>query len=118
MSDEKAGVAESTAAKPTKRARVAKRGATGAPKKEKATKKASAPKEPKPRKDAADTKTAKVLAMLKRKNGATMQQLMAETEWQPHSVRGFLAGTVRKKLGLTVTSTKQEGGQRVYMVES
>ena len=39
------------------------------------------------------------------------------TDWLPHTVRGFLAGTVRKKLGFTVTSTKADGGKRTYLIE-
>jgi hypothetical protein len=53
--------------------------------------------------------------MLRRKKGATVQQIMAETGWQPHSVRGFLSGTVRKKLGLQLTSEPSEAG-RVYRI--
>ena len=116
MSKEQSVAAEG-AAKPTRKPRAAKQGATAAPKKEKAPKQAKTPKEPQPRKERTNTKAAQVLALLKRKNGATMQQIMAATEWQPHTVRGFLAGTLRKKLGLVVTSTKQEGASRVYTVE-
>lgn len=43
---------------------------------------------------------------------------MKATGWQPHSVRGFLSGTVGKKLGLTVTSTKGEDGERSYSVKA
>ena len=43
---------------------------------------------------------------------------MKATGWQPHSVRGFLSGTVGKKMGLTVTSTKGEDGERTYSVKS
>jgi hypothetical protein len=43
---------------------------------------------------------------------------MKATGWQPHSVRGFLSGTVGKKLGLTVKSTKGENGERTYSVEA
>jgi len=117
MSKEQTAATESMPAKGNKKARVAKPGATGAPAKDKASKKAKAAKEPKQRKQAAETKSAQVLAMLQRKGGATVQEIMAATEWQPHTVRGFLAGTVRKKLGLTVTSTKDEGGKRTYVVE-
>ena len=42
---------------------------------------------------------------------------MKATGWLPHSVRGFLSGTVRKKLGLTVTSTKGEDGERTYSIQ-
>lgn len=63
---------------------------------------------------AAPTKTQVCLDMLRRKTGATASELMAATGWQAHSVRGFLSGTVRKKLGLTLASTKDEGGERRY----
>jgi hypothetical protein len=63
-----------------------------------------------------DTKTAKVLAMLRQTEGATLQQLMSVTGWQAHSVRGFVSGTLGKKLRLTVVSVKGEDGQRRYSV--
>jgi hypothetical protein len=43
---------------------------------------------------------------------------MKATGWQPHSVRGFLSGTIRKKMGLTVVSTKGDDGERNYSVET
>jgi hypothetical protein len=66
----------------------------------------------------AGSKTAKVLDLLKRRGGATMKELMKATGWQPHSVRGFVSGTVGKKIGLTVESTQAEDGQRRYSVKS
>jgi Protein of unknown function (DUF3489) len=63
-----------------------------------------------------DSKTAKVLAMLRRTEGATLQQIMSVTGWQAHSVRGFVSGTLGKKLHLTVVSAKGEDGQRRYSV--
>lgn len=65
----------------------------------------------------AGSKTAKILDLLKRPGGATVTELMKATGWQPHSVRGFLSGTIGKKMGLTVTSAKGEDGARTYSVK-
>ncbi len=62
------------------------------------------------------TKQALLVGMLQRPNGATIEQMTAKTGWQPHSVRGFLAGTVKKKLGLTVESAVTEDRGRVYRI--
>jgi hypothetical protein len=62
------------------------------------------------------SKTAKILDLLKRPGGTTSKELMEATGWLPHSVRGFLSGTVSKKMGLTVTSAKTEDGERTYSV--
>ena len=61
------------------------------------------------------TKHAQVLAMLQDRAGTTIAAIMAATSWQQHSVRGFLAGIVRKKLGLNLVSESREGG-RVYRI--
>jgi hypothetical protein len=63
------------------------------------------------------SKTEKVLDLLKRPGGATTKELIKATGWQPHSVRGFLSGTVGKKMGLKVDSTKTESGERIYSVK-
>ena len=62
-----------------------------------------------------DTKHAKILAMLRTPAGATVAAIMTATEWQQHSVRGFLAGVVRKKLGLNLVSESTDKG-RVYRI--
>ena len=64
------------------------------------------------------TKTAKILALLRRPGGASLEQLRKATGWQAHSVRGFLSGTLKKKMGLRVASSKVEGGQRTYRIIS
>lgn len=60
--------------------------------------------------------TEKILALLKRANGASLKELMKATGWQAHSVRGFLSSVVGKKMGLTVQSVKGKDGGRVYSV--
>jgi hypothetical protein len=62
------------------------------------------------------SKTAKVLDLLKRSGGASLQELMNATGWQAHSVRGFLSGAVGKKRGMTVTTTKSADDERRYSV--
>jgi hypothetical protein len=64
------------------------------------------------------TKTAKILALLGRADGASLQELRKATGWQAHSVRGFLSGALKKKMGLRVDSTKRDSGERVYRLTS
>ena len=63
------------------------------------------------------SKAAKVLAPLRRPDGATLKELTKATGWQPHSVRGFLSGAVGKKMGLKLESTKAEGSERSYSIK-
>ena len=63
-----------------------------------------------------NSKQAQVIAMLRRPEGATIAQICEATGWQPHTVRGTLAGTFKKKLSLEITSTKETGAERVYKV--
>ena len=62
-----------------------------------------------------DTKHARILAMLWSPAGTTIAAIMTVTDWQPHSVRGFLAGVVRRKLGLNLVS-EQTGEGRIYRI--
>ena len=62
------------------------------------------------------TKQAQLVAMLRRDEGATIAEVVAVTGWQPHTVRGALAGALKKRLGLTVASEKVEGRGRVYRI--
>jgi hypothetical protein len=62
------------------------------------------------------TKQATLIAMLRAEGGATIAEIVAATEWQPHTVRGAMAGALKKKLGLVVTSEKIEGRGRVYRI--
>jgi hypothetical protein len=122
---EETGTAQTTAENPkaSKKARVARQRAHVAPNKSKSAKKAKASKKaPKSAKSASvardGSKAAKVLDLLKGPDGATLAELMKATGWQAHSVRGFLSGTVGKKMGLTVASAKPEGDERRYSVKA
>jgi hypothetical protein len=70
----------------------------------------------KPRARRADSKQARLIEMLKRPKGATIEEIAKAFDWQPHTVRGAIAGALKKKLGLEVTSTKVEGRGRVYAI--
>ncbi len=96
-----------SALKPAKAAR------TAAPKATKATTGADGAPAPKQREG---TRKAPVLALLEREGGATLEEIMAETQWQKHSVRGFIS-TLASKHGHVITSTRREGDQaRVYAI--
>jgi len=87
---------------------------------ESSKKAARAKKAPKPAPAAKETragsKSAIILELLKRPDGATLQELMTATSWLPHSIRGYVS-TMQKKTGLTVLSTKTEDGGRRYSVK-
>src|SRR3979490_2344875 len=63
-----------------------------------------------------DTKRARIIGMLRWPTGATIAAIMTVTDWQQHSVRGFLAGVIRKKLGLNLVSDQTDRG-RVYRIK-
>ena len=63
-----------------------------------------------------NSKQSTCLTLLARPNGATIEDLQSATGWQSHSIRGFLAGAVKKKLGLTLVSSKADGNVRRYRV--
>jgi hypothetical protein len=63
------------------------------------------------------SKTAQVIALLKRDNGATLPEIMQKMGWLKHTVRGFMAGAM-KKAGFTVESFKPEGGERTYRIKA
>jgi len=64
----------------------------------------------------AGTTQAALIAMLRAPDGATIEEITAATGWQSHTVRGAIAGALKKKLGLDVTSEKVEGRGRVYRI--
>lgn len=78
----------------------------------KATRQSKAVAKPTPARDG--SKKAEVLAMLGRKGGCTLAEIMKATDWQAHTVRGFISGTLGKKMGLTVASVKNDDGERAY----
>ena len=63
-----------------------------------------------------ETKTELILRLLRRKAGASLPELQERTGWQAHSVRGFLSGTVKRKLGLTVETVPDAKGARRYRI--
>jgi hypothetical protein len=69
-----------------------------------------------PRKAHSETKQSRAIAMLRSDAGATIPGLMKATDWQPHSVRGFLAGVIRKRLGLKLESRKANGCRTYWIV--
>lgn len=62
------------------------------------------------------SKLSQLEAMLRRPEGATLGQLSKALDWQPHSVRGAMSGNLKKKQGLKLTATKEEGADRVYRI--
>ncbi len=97
------------AAKATTPAKAAK--AATATKAVKATAPAKAASTPR-----TESKKATVLALMRRTEGVTLAEIAKVTEWQAHSIRGFISGSLGKKMGLAVESTKNEAGERVYKI--
>lgn len=62
------------------------------------------------------TKRDQILTLLRRRDGATIPEIMEVSGWQQHSVRGFLAGTVKKKMSLALVSSKADGDVRRYRI--
>jgi hypothetical protein len=96
----------------TTKARAAKRRAPVAPSKRKPARMAAGAKKAAVARHG--SKTAKILELLKRSGGVTLKELTKVTGWQAHSVRGFLSGTIGKKMGTPVVSTKRADGVRSY----
>ena len=92
-------------------------GATDAPTEEPAPDTASEPDAaPKARTPREGTKQAKLIAMLRASDGATIEEIMVALDWAAHTIRGAMAGALKKKLGLTITSDMIEGRGRAYMI--
>ena len=99
---------KSTRRKTDSSAHSAKRVST--PRKSKSSKSASGPS-PSPTRE--NSKLANMIALLSRKDGATLEQMMKATDWQAHSVRGVMSGALKKKRGLNISSVK-DGSTRIY----
>jgi hypothetical protein len=94
-------------AKKTAKTPAPKKGAKPANKAGKPEREAAAPR--------AESKGAKILEMIRRAKGATLAEIMKATDWQAHSVRGFIS-TAGKKHGIDIESSKNEAGDRVYSI--
>ena len=69
---------------------------------------------PQPARRRSGPKQEALIAMLRAEGGATIGEIVAALEWQPHTARGAMSGALKKKLGLTITTEKVEGRGRVY----
>jgi hypothetical protein len=83
-----------------------------------AAKTLDAPTNPKTPRTRENSKQAQMIELLKRPDGATLNQLIEATGWQAHTVRGAMVGALKKKLGLTITSDKATGQERTYRISS
>ena len=91
------------AAKPAQDAKAGKKPAKAARTKE-------------PRTPRANSKQSEVIDLMRRKDGATLAEIIKRTGWQAHTVRGFVSGTLGKKLGLKVESSRSDEGERTYRI--
>jgi len=90
--------------------------AKGAPKKAKTTKQAKPTDGARPPREF--SKKSIVLELIRRNDGASLREIQSATDWQAHSVRGFISGTLNKKMGLAVESFKRENGERAYRAQA
>jgi Protein of unknown function (DUF3489) len=104
-------------AKKTKSAARKKNGTKKAAPRKRAAKAAPAAKAAVPG-TRADSKQARLIEMLRRPNGVTIDEITKAFDWQAHTVRGAFAGALKKKLGLVVTSEKDESRGRVYRLDA
>jgi hypothetical protein len=70
----------------------------------------------KPRRTRINSKQAQLIEMLKSPEGAAIEEIAKKFDWQPHTVRGAIAGVLKKKLGLEVMSEKGDGRGRIYRI--
>lgn len=78
--------------------------------------KSEAPEAPKPVAIRAGTKQAQIIALLQRPEGASIGEIVEATGWQAHSARGMISGALKKKLGLAITSAKEQGRGTVHRI--
>jgi nucleoid-associated protein YgaU len=114
----KAAPKAAAAAAPAKAAARAQKAAKAVPAKAKASKTTKAAKKAaKATPPREFSKKAIVLDMLRAKGGATMAEIAKATDWQNHTIRGFISGTLTKKMGLAIESTKTDAGERCYRID-
>jgi hypothetical protein len=116
-SSKKHATRKKNAPKGQKKAKDGKTKAATPKKSTKTGKKAAERKAAKATTPRAESKGAKILALIGRPKGATLTEIMKATDWQAHSVRGFIS-TLGKKMGLKVNSVRREDGERVYTLVS
>jgi hypothetical protein len=116
MTTSKKKTRNATAA-PTTKARVAKRRAKAAPLKAELAAKTAGAKKPATAARGGN-KTEKILDLLKRPGGVSLTELVKVTGWRPNSVRGFLSGSIGKKMGTPVESFKSTEGDRSYRLST